>query len=590
MSRAGPFKFKFCQKIGQSYLDLADYFDIKERNRWEKGRECWGILEWLEERGRVRELQEALVEIERQDLVAIAQGILSSSDMEGTHHNRDIVSYNPTSDELVAGIAQREAANCVSSSLADERHKRIDYARTLINQGQFNQAVQYLEALRTELWYQADSILKYRLLANLGMAKLGLDEISDAAAKFVEALQYNPEDDKALAQAAMGYVFQNNYNSAEEFINKALQKNPANALAYSLRIQIAPASESIESVLEQIPPAYHDSPDVLVALGEAALRRGLYDKAEEWWQAALNSNDGSSMDSVKAFLGVALMEPIAQDYPLIAAGQLLDSQKHSLERAIALFTEVLGGDYVSPKGLSHTKFTALVNRAAARRLLGRHDEAIRDIDIARQKEPEDPYLIKQRVLLAHEKGNEAEAYSYAQQILSCPETLEASLLAASSLMALNRFEEAEDILNQFLQTGSPEDLKWEAKRLKFDLFLERGDRKNAEDILHEVSNEDPESVFTLIQNIRWQKYIGSEESIPALVEQAKAALVSKTSTPAQIVLADVLYSLNYYRDAAEVYEQFVDKTLNTSLSRRLLHTYYYAGNYRDALDLCQRTS
>jgi hypothetical protein len=61
------------------------------------------------------------------------------------------------------------------------------------------------------------------------------------------------------------------------------------------------------------------------------------------------------MDSVKAFLGVALMEPIAQDYPLIAAGQLLDSQKHSLERAIALFTEVLGGDYVSPKGLSHTK-------------------------------------------------------------------------------------------------------------------------------------------------------------------------------------------------------------------------------------------
>jgi uncharacterized protein HemY len=79
----------------------------------------------------------------------------------------------------------------------------------------------------------------------------------------------------------MGYVFQNNYNSAEEFINKALQKNPANALAYSLRVRIAPASESIESVLEQIPPAYHDSPDVLVALGEAALRRGLYDKARD---------------------------------------------------------------------------------------------------------------------------------------------------------------------------------------------------------------------------------------------------------------------------------------------------------------------
>jgi thioredoxin-like negative regulator of GroEL len=81
-------------------------------------------------------------------------------------------------------------------------------------------------------------------------------------------------------------------------------------------------------------------------------------------------------------------------------------------------------------------------------------------------------LIKQRALLAHEKGNEEEAYNYVQQILFSPETPEASLLAASSLMELKRVKEAEDILNQFLQTDSPEYLKQAAKRLKFDLFLD----------------------------------------------------------------------------------------------------------------------
>jgi len=293
------------------------------------------------------------------------------------------------------------------------------------------------------------------------------------------------------------------------------------------------------------------------------------------------------MDSVKAFLGVALIEPITQDYPLIAAGQLLDEQKSKLEWAISLFSQVIGGAYVNPNDLSYSDFTALVNRASALQLLGRHDEAIRDIEIALQKDPEDPYLIKQRALLALEIGNEAEAYSYIQQILLSPKTPEASLLAASSLMALNRAEEAESILNQFLQTDGPEDLKREAKRLKFKLFLQQGDRSRAEDLLQEVKSEDPDNIITFILQIQWCNYIRSEESIPTLVEQAKAAIVSKTYNTIQILLADTLYSLHYYRDAAEVYEQFVDKTLHTSLSERLLQAYYFSGDYREALNLCQ---
>ncbi|OUC14796.1 MAG: hypothetical protein B0A82_10750 [Alkalinema sp. CACIAM 70d] len=512
------------------------------------------------------------------------------ADSETTQRVQGIISYGMTPDDLLAAIGQRVevAVDSSSGGLTGERHKRIDYAKTLIKQGQFNQAVQYLSELKTGLWYQLDNILKYRLLVNLGTAKLGLHEISDAAKIFIEALQYNQEDDKAIAHAAMGHIFQKNYARAETLIEEALQCNPASAFAYSLRIRVAPVTATIESVLEQVPSEYHKSPEVMVALGEAALNRKLYDKAEEWWQVALEGNSDKSMDSIKTGLAVALLEPIAENYPLIAAGQLSEYQKYKLERAVSLFTEVLGGEYVNPSDLSHLKFTALVNRASALRLLGRYDEAIRDIEVARQKEPNDHYLVKQRALLAHEKGDDLSAYSYANQILSSPQTPEASLLAASSLMVLNRSEEAERILDQFLQTVSPKDLKREAKRLKFDLFLERGDRHNSEAVLQQLINEDPENVFTLIQSMRWQKYIGTEETIASLVEQAKAALASKSSVHAQIFLADTLYSLNYYRDAAEIYEQFVDKSLNTPLSRRLLQTYYLAGDHREALNLCEQ--
>ena len=509
------------------------------------------------------------------------------SDTGTNQRSRGMVLCGMTSDTLLAAIGKQFEVVEINS-LTDERHRRIDHAKILINQGQFNYAVQYLEELKVELWSRLDNILKYRLLSNFGVAKLGLDEISDAAASFIEAVQYNPEDDTAIAYAAMGYCFQRDYTNAENLVDKALQKNPANVLAYSLCIRIYPITESIESVLGKIPPPYRESLDVLIALGEAALNRKLYNKAEEWLQKALHIKQDISMISVKAFLGVSLIEPIAENFVLIAAGQMLECQKHSLERAISLFTDVLGGNYVDPKDLSHLKFTTLVNRSSALRLLGRYDEAIRDIEIALQKEPNNSYLIKQRALLAHEKEDEAAAHEYATHILSSPEVPEAFLLLASSLMALNRDQEAEEILNQFLKTDSSEELKREANRLKFEIFLERGDKQQAEEVLHNLNNEDPESVFTLVHNIRWHIHNHSAENVSALVEKAKESLLSENSVLSQIRLADTLYSLQYYRDAAEVYEMFVDKTCNSSLCHKLAHTYYLAGDYKSSLDLCKR--
>jgi nucleoside phosphorylase len=57
-------------------------------------------------------------------------------DAGATQRIQGIVSYSITSDELLAGIGQRvkAAVSSESISLTDERHKRINHARTLINQ------------------------------------------------------------------------------------------------------------------------------------------------------------------------------------------------------------------------------------------------------------------------------------------------------------------------------------------------------------------------------------------------------------------------------------------------------------------------
>ena len=64
-------KYEFCQRLGDSLKNLALYLGIplKERKTWQPGSECEEILEWLKNRDRLKELPEALEEIEREDLV-----------------------------------------------------------------------------------------------------------------------------------------------------------------------------------------------------------------------------------------------------------------------------------------------------------------------------------------------------------------------------------------------------------------------------------------------------------------------------------------------------------------------------------------
>ena len=67
---SGKAKVDFCDNLGDDWTNLADHFKIKPRDqrRFKPGDEGRGIWEWLEIRGRLRELPEACTAIDRQNL------------------------------------------------------------------------------------------------------------------------------------------------------------------------------------------------------------------------------------------------------------------------------------------------------------------------------------------------------------------------------------------------------------------------------------------------------------------------------------------------------------------------------------------
>ena len=500
-----------------------------------------------------------------------------------------IVVRETTQQSLLANVREVIADEFSNNQqyLADEWHKRIEYGRNLLNSRRFNEAIEYLEELKQEIWHSAENSHKYRILTYIGLARLGSEGISNGAARLIEALQYNPNDDMALARTAQAYELQQNFTRAKEYIQKALAKNPANELAYSIQVNITPLGDSIDSILESIPIAYHQAVDVLIALGEASFKRGLWEQEIEYLQSALDIDNSSSLDGVRVRVGFALLKPIADRYSMIAMGQISESQKTNLQKAVFLFDEVLGNKNLNPSELIGAKFAALENRAGSLRLLGRCEDSIRDTEILLEKEPNNPIWIRQRAMLAYLQGKEADAVNYLSKILDCPQTPEASLLAADSLIALNRLPEAIEILDRFLQTDSPGDLKKDAQRLKFEILLQSKYLQQSESILNKAIDEAPENFHTIIMQIQWYENSRNKDNIPHLIDRAKIAIDDRGSIGHKANLAQILYRLEYYRDAAELYEDFVDPTLNTELSQKLLWCYYQSSNYKKALDLSE---
>ncbi len=72
---SGKAKVDFCDNLGEDWKNLADHFKIspREQRRFQAGDEGRGIWEWLEIRGRLRELPGMLRIIDRDNLADLLQ-------------------------------------------------------------------------------------------------------------------------------------------------------------------------------------------------------------------------------------------------------------------------------------------------------------------------------------------------------------------------------------------------------------------------------------------------------------------------------------------------------------------------------------
>lgn len=475
-------------------------------------------------------------------------------------------------------------ADLTIAVLTPEYQAELDHSRDLLNNYRPKEALEFLEKLNDRVWSTAPSIVKYRLLTNIGSAKLSLNQEREAAQLFIEALQYNPEEEKSLSNAALGYLLLGQLEEARAFANRVIEKNPANSRAYSLIIQTFPETNPLEDIISKIPEPYRTDPEVAYVLGHLARKRGNLYESKRWFEIAVE-NDIKGLAELRGALGEILIDRVVKEKLSIYGQQLDDSQKDQINKAIELLT--YAWSKIESKDLRNLRITWIVNRGLAKRLIGDIVGAIRDIETALDIDPSNPMFIEQRAILAHESNDNEKAITILKAILTSEETPKAPLLLALVLREEDKIEEAIGIITELLKNNPETSLKEDANILLLQLCIAKKDLESARNISDSMRVSNPTDILTLVYTARLSKASGKKDEAISLLMEARKYITDASSAREIIEIADEFYSLKHFEDAAAIYEKIVNKNLNTPLNNRLITSYHRAGEIGKALQICQ---
>lgn len=469
----------------------------------------------------------------------------------------------------------------ISAGLIPEYQAEIDHSRELLKSYRAKDADDYLEELRGRIWQGSPAPVRYRLLTNLGAAKGLLNKQEDSARLLVEALQYAPENDKALANAALGYLLLGANDRAVETARQALVLNPTNAIALSITLR-ASSWESPEEAAGSIPEPYRKFPEVANAIARLFAKHGNILEAKRWLEIAVE-NDTDDSPELKAELAVVSLKLIADDEASLNGMQLDDSKRRDALRSIELLTAAW--NRVSDRSVRGVRIDWVVNRGLAKRLVGDIDGALDDINAGLEVAPGDTTFRKDLAVLLYEKGQHERAIDILKQVSS--ESPESLLVLAEVLARSDRLAEAIDSATRLQNRNAADGPKREARKLLVRLRAKMGDFSVASEILATILSEEPGNVSNLVVAAELARMSGDTERALTLLTQAALAVGPSTPLVHVVELADGFYDVGQFDRASATYESVVDSSVDTPLAFRLALSLYRGGSLGKALQICE---
>ena len=459
----------------------------------------------------------------------------------------------------------------------------LDLARDYLKDNKPTQVLELLERQKSTIWRTANGPTKARLLCTMGGAKLAIGEETEAAHLFLEARQYNPDDEKVLSNVAVAYLLLGDNDKAADFAEEVLQLNPANFQGYSVLIQSC--DEPLDKLVERVPEHCRANSEVALALGFVARRRGDSTSAREWLQLAVD-NDADNHPDVKGTLGETILHSYTGN-PLspVRIEQLNEASRSDLQYVVELLRNAC--DTLHDVTALRLRVTWLLNASIASRLLGNGQDAAKYLTRALQVAPDHPTVLYHSAIAAREKGDLATAIEITRSIGACEELPQLPLVLIHLSWQADRIDEAIEEANSFIRTRPSEELAFAARQILVELLMRKGRLAEARQLSEEIVASAPTDVSALVSASLVLRAMGQSDDANGTLD--KAYRVSSANTPAthQFLLGNELGATGRWVEAATVFERVVNTTVDSPLTRKYIHACYHASLLNKALAVCR---
>jgi nucleoside phosphorylase/tetratricopeptide (TPR) repeat protein len=468
----------------------------------------------------------------------------------------------------------------VSDAISSIYKRDLKNAENLLNQNKPEEAFDFLNRFKDDVWSNAPDDVKYEILRFMASAKLKLLQNYESGSLLIEAFQYNPNDEKAIYNRALGHLLRDEPEDAKSCVDKVLEKNPAHNNAYAILIHLSSDTEDLEDIILKIPKAERNTLEVAFAMGTVARKRNNFSKAKEWYKIAYDCDDNDSPD-IKANLAESMLSELFSEYPVPHISIIEDEKREILEKIAEMLTEVWNN--ISDE-MKKSRISWIVNLSTTQRILGDLTGALSDIDTAIDIEPS-PFYKKNKAMMLVEKHE----YDEAEEILAklYDEIPDAPLMHAVILQIQKEYGNAIKIINKFLSDEHPSELVKRANEQLMELYILNSDPDNAKIVHEQLYGHNTNDINGLISESRISEFYDDADQIVPL-KKAKDQINDDTSVKDLINLAEEFINNDQLLDAAKILEMFVNKELNSDFTRSLLDCYYRSGEIGKALELCQK--
>ena len=302
------------------------------------------------------------------------------------------------------GSIKATRVDLVRTEVDAKYHQLIDVYKELVPTNAAT-ALGLLVKLQGRLGDDVPNSIRFRVATNIAACQLELGDVEKAATGFIAAWDLAPDDPRAIANKALGFLLQDDFQAVKRYAEPMLSEHPDNAALAAYYIYSLRSDETVVDPIAHVPEAVRNTPEVAEANVCWLMERGA---PGAWWDVAIAGHCAhpDSDELTEKSAGALLSRAIGGDR-FVESHVLDDSALADVDKAIGIFESrwpEIRDRVVHRRGDSTS---IALNLLIAFRLLGRNKESTKTANEALERFPDDD-TVKEHVAVIFSEDGETE--------------------------------------------------------------------------------------------------------------------------------------------------------------------------------------